>query len=112
MTAGRWTDAAGAPLSPSALFADLAQGGGAVLAGGIVALEQLPRSQQNLIGSLSPARTTAHAVGHHAQYTTRYARVGQQCDLILLVFAIPLVDAGRCAESISLVHILVVPGEA
>ena len=76
----------------------LEHGHGVVGVGG-VALEQLPRCHHDLVRGLAPPAAPAHAVGDHAQNAAVEPLVGDQSHLVLLVFPVPLVDAGGCDEA-------------
>ncbi len=71
---------------------------------GRVALEQLLGRQHHLVGGLAAAAAAAHAVGHHRQHAAAGPRVRNQRDLVLLVFAVTLVDAGGRGESVAFAH--------
>ena len=61
---------------------------------GGVALKQLLGGEHHLVRGLAPTAAATHAVSHDTQDATRDARVADQRDLVLLVFAVTLVDAG------------------
>ena len=85
-------------------LADLLQQHRGVFVFGHVALEQLARREQHLVGRLAPAGAAAHAVRHHAEHAALNAGVREQSHLVLLVFAVALVQAGGAGESVTLVH--------
>jgi len=59
----------------------------------------------DLIRRGAATAAAAHAVSHDRQQAAVDARVLQERHLVLLVFAITLVDAGRCGESITFAHV-------
>ena len=90
------------------LFANLAQQGGGVFVGGVVAFKELARGHDDLVRRLAPAGAPAHAVGHYAQHAAGHARVGKQAELILLIVPVALVQAcgGSEPEALVLVHVV------
>ncbi|MCY1229302.1 hypothetical protein D9M72_416640 [compost metagenome] len=86
------------------VFEQLAQHDGGVVALGAVAGEELARGHEHLVGRLAPAAAPAHAVGDDAEHAARRAGVAHQQHLVLLVGAIPLVEAGGGGESKALGH--------
>ena len=83
------------------LLHDLPQGGYRVIGRRVIALKQLFGRQHDLVRGLAPTASSAHAVGYHGEQATVDTRMLQQRDLVLLVFAVTLVDAGRGAEAIA-----------
>lgn len=66
---------------------------------GRIAFEQLPRSHHDLVRSLAPATAPSHTVRNHTQHTAVVPLMGDQGNLILLIFTVTLVDAGGCDEA-------------
>ena len=86
------------------LVEDLLEHRRCVVALGGVGFEQLAGREQNLVGSLASAASSAHAVGDDAEHAADDARMADQCHLVLLVVAVTLVDAGRCAKTKTFAH--------
>src|SRR5689334_5145917 len=70
----------------------------------LVAGEELARRHQDLIGRFAAAAAPAHSVGNDTENATRHAWVGGDHDLVLLIGAIPLVEAGSGSESKASCH--------
>ena len=66
---------------------------------GRIALEQLARRHHDLVRRLAPAAAATHPVGDHTQHAAVVPLMGDQCHLVLLVFAVTLVDAGGGDEA-------------
>lgn len=81
------------------LLHDVLEQGGGVVRFWRIAFKQLARGEHHLVGRLAPSAAATHAIGHHAQYASIETRVRQQGDLVLLVLAVTLVDAGRRNEA-------------
>ena len=72
---------------------------GRVVAVRRIALEQLLRREDDLVGGLAAAALAAHAVGEDAHDAARHARVRKDLDLVLLIGPVTAVDAGRRATA-------------
>ncbi|MPN27518.1 hypothetical protein SDC9_174952 [bioreactor metagenome] len=71
----------------------------AVVGFGRVALEQLLRGHQHLVRRLAPAAAPAHAICNNAKHAAVEPGVRQQCNPVLLVLPISLVDPGGGCQS-------------
>ena len=58
------------------------------------------RGHHDLVGGLAPAALAAHAVGKHGQRAARFARMGDDFDLVLLVRAVASVQARGSVEAV------------
>ena len=75
---------------------------GGVVAARRIALEELLRGQDHLVGGLAAAALAAHAVGQHAHARSPGTRpCGMICDLVLLVGAVAAVHAGGRGQAVA-----------
>lgn len=86
------------------LFDQLLEHGRAIVVIGGVALKELTRCEHDLVRGLSATTTAAHAIGHDGQDAAIDAWMVDERDLVLLVFAVTLVDAGRGCEAETFGH--------
>ena len=66
---------------------------------GRVTFKQLPCRHHDLVRGLASATAPAHAIGNDAQHTAVMTLMGDEGDLILLVFTVTLVDASGRDEA-------------
>lgn len=83
----------------------LHQHGGSVVSIRRIPFKKLAGCHHDLVRSLATATSASHSIGDNRQYATIDPRVVDQCDLILLVFAVTLVDPGRSGQSVAFEHI-------
>jgi hypothetical protein len=83
---------------------DLLEHGRRVIDIGCVALKQLASRHHDLIGSFAATAATAHAVSQYGQEAASSTRMRENSDLVLLVFTITPMDAGRCGKSVTSCH--------
>ena len=74
---------------------------GRIVAARRIALEELLRRQQHLVGRLAAAALAAHAVGEDAHQAARHAGVGKHLDLVLLVGPVAAVKARRRGKPVA-----------
>ena len=72
-----------------------------VLLGRHVALEQLLRGEDDLVGGLAPAALAAHAVGDDGEQAARHARMVEDLDAVLLVGAVAPVRPRHGGQSVT-----------
>ena len=87
------------------LLHQLHQHGGGIIRLRRVAFKQLAHGHHHLVGRLAAAAAPAHAISHHGQHAAVNAGVVQQGHLVLLVFAVALMDAGGSGESVAFEHL-------
>lgn len=83
---------------------DLLQGRGSIIGFGIVAIKELFGSHHDLIRGFSAATAATHAIGQNCHDAAVDARVLEQRELVLLVFSVAFVNAGRSGKSVTSGH--------
>jgi hypothetical protein len=66
---------------------------------GCVAFEHLAAGQQHLVGRLAATALAAHAIGNEPHRASLGAAVHQDLDLVLLIGAVSLVEAGCSGQA-------------
>ena len=84
---------------------DLLEQGMPIICIGRVAVKELFGRQHGLIGGLASAAAASHAIGDHAQQAARIVCMRQQANLILLIVAVPFMDARGRGDSITFGHL-------
>ena len=74
---------------------------GRVVAARRIALEQLLRGEDDLVGRLAAAALAAHAVGQHAHHAAGDAGVRKDLHLVLLVRAVAAVEPRRRGKPVA-----------
>jgi hypothetical protein len=67
----------------------------------VVPFKQLFGSHHDLVGGLASTTAPAHAIGHDGKQTAIHTRMFEQGNLVLLVFAVTLMDASGRGKSVT-----------